>query len=111
MTRLGVTLGAQAETLAGLCGLGDLVLTCSSPKSRNMSVGLALGRGLSLAEALANRLTVAEGVTSAPAVRALAVKLGVEMPICTMTAAVLTGDITLKAAIEDLLARPLKFEH
>ena len=111
MTRLGVALGAEAETLAGLCGLGDLVLTCSSPKSRNMSVGLALGRGVSLAEALANRLTVAEGVASAPAVRALAEKLGVDMPICTMTAAVLTGDITLKAAIEDLLARPLKFEH
>jgi glycerol-3-phosphate dehydrogenase (NAD(P)+) len=111
MTRLGVALGAQAETLAGLCGLGDLVLTCSSPKSRNMSVGLALGRGENLTDILSNRLTVAEGVASAPAVRALAEKLGVDMPISTMTSAVLTGDITLRAAIEDLLARPLKFEH
>ena len=65
-----MALGGEAETVAGLCGLGDLVLTCSSPQSRNMSVGLALGRGETLEQALAGKLSVAEGVASAPAVRA-----------------------------------------
>jgi glycerol-3-phosphate dehydrogenase (NAD(P)+) len=111
MTRLAVAKGARAETLAGLCGLGDLVLTCSSPQSRNMSVGLALGSGKSLSEALAGKLSVAEGVATAPAVRALAKKLGVEMPICEAVAAVLAGEITLNKAIDGLLSRPLKSEH
>lgn len=110
MTRLGVALGGRAETLAGLCGLGDLVLTCSSPQSRNMSVGLALGRGESLAEALAGKLTVAEGVASAPAVVRLAERLGVETPICAAVAAVLAGELSVQAAIEGLLARPLRPE-
>src|SRR5207253_11300842 len=78
LTRLAVALGGQAETVAGLCGLGDLVLTCSSPPSRNMSVGLALGRGQTLDEALAGKVSVAEGVASAPAVTALARKVAVE---------------------------------
>src|SRR5882672_4308411 len=82
LTRLAVALGGEAETVAGLCGLGDLVLTCSSPQSRNMSVGLALGRGQTLAQALAGKLSIAEGVASAPAVRQLARKLGVDVPIC-----------------------------
>ncbi|HEY2482104.1 MAG TPA: NAD(P)H-dependent glycerol-3-phosphate dehydrogenase, partial [Caulobacteraceae bacterium] len=81
LTRLAVALGGEAETVAGLCGLGDLVLTCSSETSRNMSLGLALGRGASLAEALAGKLSVAEGVASAPAVTALARSHGVETPI------------------------------
>src|SRR6201999_604698 len=75
MTRLAVAKGARSETLAGLCGLGDLVLTCSSPQSRNMSVGLALGSGQSLEQALSGKLSVAEGVASAPAVRQLAARL------------------------------------
>ena len=111
MTRLAVAKGAKAETLAGLCGLGDLVLTCSSPQSRNMSVGLALGSGKSLEEALAGKLSVAEGVATAPAVRALARRIGVEMPICEAVAAVLGGEITLNRAIDGLLSRPLKSEH
>jgi glycerol-3-phosphate dehydrogenase (NAD(P)+) len=111
MTRLAVALGAEAETLAGLCGLGDLVLTCSSHQSRNMSVGLALGRGISLAEALSGKLSVAEGVASAPAVRALAAKLGVETPICEAVAAVLAGEIDLDGAIDRLLSRPIRPEH
>ena len=111
MTRLAVAKGAKAETLAGLCGLGDLVLTCSSPQSRNMSVGLALGSGQSLSEALAGKLSVAEGVATAPAVRALARKIGVEMPICEAVAAVLGGEITLNRAIDGLLSRPLKSER
>jgi glycerol-3-phosphate dehydrogenase (NAD(P)+) len=111
MTRMAVAKGAEAQTLAGLCGLGDLVLTCSSPQSRNMSVGLALGRGQSLQEALAGKVTVAEGVATAPAVRALARSLDVSMPICEAMAAVLAGEISLNAAIDGLLSRPLKAER
>ncbi|MDR3507696.1 MAG: NAD(P)-dependent glycerol-3-phosphate dehydrogenase [Caulobacteraceae bacterium] len=111
MTRLAVALGGEAQTVAGLCGLGDLVLTCSSPQSRNMTVGLALGRGESLQAALAGKLSVAEGVASAPAVRALARKLGVETPICEAVAAVLAGERDLDEAIGGLLARPLRSER
>ncbi len=110
MTRLGVALGGRAETLAGLCGLGDLVLTCSSPQSRNMSVGLALGRGQSLADALSGKLSVAEGVASAPGVRDLARRLGVDMPICETTAALLAGATRLDDAVAGLLSRPLRHE-
>lgn len=111
MTRMAVALGADAETVAGLCGLGDLVLTCSSPQSRNMSVGLALGGGMTLAEALAGKLSVAEGVASAPAVRALAEREGVEMPICAAVAAILAGEVGVDEAILGLLSRPLKAER
>ena len=111
MTRLGVALGARAETLAGLCGLGDLVLTCSSSQSRNMSLGIALGRGETLDQALAGKRSVAEGLASAPAVRALAARLGVETPICEAVAAVVAGEISVDAAIEGLLSRPLKTER
>jgi len=110
LTRLAVALGGEAETVAGLCGLGDLVLTCSSPQSRNMSVGLALGRGQSLEEALAGKLSVAEGVASAPAVRQLARKLGVDVPICEATAAILAGEAGVDDAIRGLLSRPLREE-
>lgn len=110
LTRLAVALGGEAETVAGLCGLGDLVLTCSSPQSRNMSVGLALGRGQTLDEALAGKLSVAEGVASAPAVRLLAKKLGVDTPICQATAAILAGQIDVDEAIQGLLSRPLREE-
>jgi glycerol-3-phosphate dehydrogenase (NAD(P)+) len=110
LTRLAVALGGKAETVAGLCGLGDLVLTCSSAQSRNMSVGLALGRGESLEAALAGKLSVAEGVASAPAVRQLARKLGVVAPISDAVAAILAGEVGVDAAIAGLLARPLKSE-
>ncbi len=110
LTRLAEALGGQAETVAGLCGLGDLVLTCSSPQSRNMSVGLALGGGQTLDQALAGKVSVAEGVASAPAVRQLAAKVGVEMPICTAVAAILAGEAGVDAAIAGLLSRPLKSE-
>jgi glycerol-3-phosphate dehydrogenase (NAD(P)+) len=111
MTRYAVALGAKAETVAGLCGLGDLVLTCSSAQSRNMCVGLALGKGQSLAEALAGKLSVAEGVESAPAVRELAARLGVEIPICEAVAAILAGEINVDEAIGRLLSRPLRRER
>ncbi|KAA5802308.1 NAD(P)-dependent glycerol-3-phosphate dehydrogenase [Alkalicaulis satelles] len=110
MTRLGLALGARRETLAGLCGLGDLVLTCSSPQSRNMSCGLALGRGESLADILAARTAVTEGVATAPAVVELARRVGVEMPICDAVNAVLSGALDVDGAIEVLLARPFGAE-
>ena len=111
LTRMAVALGGRAETVAGLCGLGDLVLTCSSPQSRNMSVGLALGQGRSLEDALAGKVSVAEGVASAPAVRDLAARIGVEAPICEAVAAILAGEVGVEAAITGLLSRPLKSER
>ena len=108
---MAVALGGRAETVAGLCGLGDLVLTCSSPQSRNMSVGLALGRGQTLQQALEGKLSVAEGVASAPVVRDLAAKLGVDAPISTAVAAILAGEIGVDQAIEGLLSRPLRHER
>ncbi len=111
LTRLAMALGGKAETVAGLCGLGDLVLTCSSPQSRNMSLGLALGRGDSVQAALAGKLTVAEGAESAPAVVALAQRLDLEAPICEAVAAVLAGTRDLDEAIGGLLARPLRSER
>jgi glycerol-3-phosphate dehydrogenase (NAD(P)+) len=111
ITRIAEALGGKAETVAGLCGLGDLVLTCSSAQSRNMSVGLALGRGETLDQALSGKLSVAEGVASAPAVRQLARKLGVDTPICEAVAAILAGEVDVDAAIAGLLSRPLKDER
>jgi glycerol-3-phosphate dehydrogenase (NAD(P)+) len=110
MTRLALALGAQRETLAGLCGLGDLVLTCSSPQSRNMSCGLALGRGVRLEDILASRKAVTEGVASAPAVVALAKRHGVEMPICQAVDDILAGRTSVDDAIEALLSRPFTLE-
>jgi len=111
MTRMGVALGGQAETVAGLCGLGDLVLTCSSPQSRNMSLGLALGQGQTVEQALAGKRSVAEGYESAPAVRELATKTGVDMPISLAVAALLNGETTVEGMIGSLLSRPLKTER
>jgi glycerol-3-phosphate dehydrogenase (NAD(P)+) len=110
LSRLAVALGGEAETVAGLCGLGDLILTCSSLQSRNMSVGVALGRGESLAEYLRDKLSVAEGVASAPAVAALAAKTAVDMPICAAVRAILAGEAHIDTAISGLLARPLRAE-
>jgi glycerol-3-phosphate dehydrogenase (NAD(P)+) len=111
MTRMGVALGGEAETVAGLCGLGDLVLTCSSPQSRNMSLGLALGQGQTVEQALAGKRSVAEGYESAPAVRELATKMGVDMPISLAVAALLSSETTVEAVIDSLLSRPLKTER
>ncbi|MFT4091259.1 MAG: NAD(P)H-dependent glycerol-3-phosphate dehydrogenase [Asticcacaulis sp.] len=111
MVRFAEALGARPETLSGLCGLGDLVLTCSSHQSRNMSVGLALGRGQTLAQALEGKISVAEGVESAPAVRHLGERLGVELPICNAVAAILAGEVSVDKAIGELMTRPLKTER
>ncbi len=110
MTKLAMALGGHAETVTGLCGLGDLVLTCSSSQSRNMSVGLALGQGQTLEQALSGKLSVAEGVASAPALKALAAKLGVETPICSAVEDILSGALEVDAAIEALLSRPIREE-
>lgn len=111
MTRLGLSLGARPETLAGLCGLGDLVLTCSSIQSRNMSFGKALGEGQSVQDILASRKAVTEGVATAPALIALAEKQKVDMPICSTVAQILSETLSVKEGIETLLARPFKAEH
>jgi glycerol-3-phosphate dehydrogenase (NAD(P)+) len=110
MTRLGLALGARAETLAGLSGLGDLVLTCNSPQSRNMSLGMALGEGKSLADIMGTRISVTEGVFSATAVVALAAAHGLEMPIAQAVAAIVTGKASVDDAIVALLTRPFKSE-
>ena len=110
LTRLGLAMGAKAETLSGLCGLGDLVLTCASLTSRNTSLGAELGEGRPLADILAERRSVAEGAESAPAIVALAAKYGVEMPICAAVNAIVAGRISIDDAIAALLARPFRAE-
>ena len=111
MLRLGRAKGAQAETLSGLCGLGDLVLTCSSEQSRNMSLGAALGRGERLDDIMAARRSVAEGVFNARAVVKLARNLGIEMPISAAVNAILHEDAPIEDEIRKLLARPLGDEQ
>jgi glycerol-3-phosphate dehydrogenase (NAD(P)+) len=110
MTRLGVALGARPETLAGLSGLGDLVLTCSSPLSRNMSLGRELGRGISLADALAARTAVTEGVATAAAVIRIAREHGIEMPIAEAVFGIVESQLDVESAIAGLLARPFRAE-
>ncbi|HWA00048.1 MAG TPA: NAD(P)H-dependent glycerol-3-phosphate dehydrogenase [Caulobacterales bacterium] len=110
LVRLGLAMGARLETLSGLCGLGDLVLTCASLTSRNTSLGAALGEGRSLKDVLAERRSVAEGVGSAPAVVALAKKYGVEMPICAAVEAILDARVSVDDAITALLSRPFRAE-
>jgi glycerol-3-phosphate dehydrogenase (NAD(P)+) len=110
LVRLAVAKGARPATCMGLSGLGDLILTASSMQSRNFSLGVALGQGRSLAEILAERRSVAEGVDSAQAVAALAEKLGVDMPICQAAARLLRGEVSLEETIKGLLARPFAAE-
>jgi len=110
MGRLGVALGAKAVTLSGMCGLGDLVLTCSSQQSRNMSCGYALGQGQVIGDILAARNSVTEGVSTAPALTALAAAKGIDMPICDAVTQIVTGQIDPKMAVQQLLSRPLKGE-
>ncbi len=109
MLRFGEALGAEAETLSGLCGLGDLVLTCSSTSSRNFSLGKALGEGASAAAMMADRRTVAEGAHTAPVLADLADKRGIAMPIVSAVAAILDG-ASAGRVVADLLARPLRAE-
>lgn len=108
--RLGLAMGAKAETMAGLSGLGDLILTATSRQSRNMSLGLELGRGRSIDAVLAERRAVTEGVATAPAVLRMAKEAGVDMPICAAVADLVSGARGLDEIISALLARPLKSE-
>jgi glycerol-3-phosphate dehydrogenase (NAD(P)+) len=110
MTRFGVARGARAETLAGLSGLGDLVLTCGSTQSRNMSLGMALGQGQTAEQALSGKLSVAEGAATAPVLVEAARKAGVDMPICTAVADLLAGAATVPEVMKRLLSRPLTSE-
>ncbi len=108
--RLGVALGAQRDTMAGLSGLGDLILTASSPQSRNMSLGIELGKGRSLEDVLGERNTVSEGVATADAIHTLAQKAGVEAPICEAVSDLVNGRKTVDEIIAALLSRPFKSE-
>jgi glycerol-3-phosphate dehydrogenase (NAD(P)+) len=110
MTRFGLARGARAETLAGLSGLGDLVLTCSSTSSRNFSLGKGLGEGRSAAEMLADRKTVAEGASTAPVLAEAARAVGVDMPIVDAVVTLLQGQANVRDVVGALLARPLRHE-
>ncbi|HKV63821.1 MAG TPA: NAD(P)H-dependent glycerol-3-phosphate dehydrogenase [Candidatus Acidoferrum sp.] len=110
MTRLAVALGARPETLGGLAGLGDLVLTCTGALSRNRHVGIELGKGRSLGEIMANMRMVAEGVGTAAPLLALAREHQIEMPITEQVDAILSAGKSPKDAIRDIMDRPLKRE-
>jgi glycerol-3-phosphate dehydrogenase (NAD(P)+) len=110
MTRLAVALGARQETLSGLAGLGDLVLTCTGSLSRNRHVGIELGKGRSLVEILEGMKMVAEGVGTAGALLALAREAGIELPITEQVAAILHEDRSPRDAIRSIMERPLKRE-
>jgi glycerol-3-phosphate dehydrogenase (NAD(P)+) len=111
MLRFGLARGARGDTLSGLCGLGDLVLTCSSTSSRNFSLGKALGEGQSAAEALSGKSSVAEGAATAPVLAELARASGIDMPIVAAVSRLLTGEAPARAVVSALLARPLKAEQ
>ena len=114
LARLAMALGGRRETVMGLSGLGDLLLTCTGPSSRNFSLGVALGRGERLDAVLAARSAVTEGVATAPALVARAAGPGshaaVDMPVCTAVAALLAGRTTVDQAMTELLSRPRRDE-
>ncbi len=110
LRRFGEAMGARPETLLGLSGLGDLILTCGSPQSRNMSLGRGLGEGKSLASILGSRTAVTEGVYTAAAVVRLAREKSVEMPIASAVHAIIEGRLSVDDAITSLMLRPLKAE-
>ncbi|MBT3358193.1 MAG: NAD(P)-dependent glycerol-3-phosphate dehydrogenase [Rhodospirillales bacterium] len=110
IVRLGMAKGAKAETFLGLCGLGDITLTCNAMQSRNFSLGVALGKGESLGAVLGARNSVAEGVFTASSVIALAHRVGVEMPIAHAVNSILNAGADIGETIAALLARPLRAE-
>ena len=110
MTRFGLAQGAKRETLAGLAGLGDLVLTCSSASSRNFSLGKGIGEGQPVRELMADRQTVAEGAFTAPVLARLARKMGVEMPIVFAVDSLIAGTASVDEVLEELLTRPPRAE-
>ena len=111
MVRLGSALGARPETLSGLSGLGDLLLTCASTQSRNMSLGKALGEGKSLNDVLGARKSVSEGVFTASALASLADTHSLDLPICQAVHAVVSGKMGVDEAIDGLLSRPFRSEN
>ena len=111
MLRFGRARGARSETLAGLCGLGDLVLTCSSTSSRNFSLGKALGEGMSASEALAGKNSVAEGAATAPVLAGIAQAEQIDMPIVAAVHRLLAGEVSAEQVARDLLSRPLRAEQ
>jgi len=110
MTRFGLALGARAETLAGLSGFGDLVLTCTSESSRNFTLGMGLGEGRSAAALLAHRHTVAEGAHTAPVLLEMAQARGIDMPVTQAVCDLLAGTRGVGDVVAMLLARPLRAE-
>lgn len=110
MTRFGVASGARPETLAGLSGLGDLVLTCSSVSSRNFSLGVGIGQGRPAAELMSDRRTVAEGAFTAPVLARLATEMGIEMPVVAAVEKLLTGGANVDQVLHELLSRPPRAE-
>ena len=110
LSRLGAAMGGHPLTFSGLAGLGDVVLTCTSERSRNRSVGYALGRGRLLDEAVGSLGHVAEGISTAPAIVELARRHGVELPICEAVAAVVKGRLRPDEAVAGLLGRRLRHE-
>lgn len=110
LVRFGSALGAEPETLNGLSGLGDLILTCNSAQSRNMSLGMALGAGQSTGEVLNARNSVSEGAYTARIVIEMAEELGIDMPICAAVNDIVEETISVDDAIDRLLARPIKIE-
>jgi glycerol-3-phosphate dehydrogenase (NAD(P)+) len=110
MTRFGLACGARRETLAGLSGLGDLVLTCSSTSSRNYSLGKGIGEGRTAAELLADRRTVAEGAFTAPVLDRIARERGIDMPIVAGVHALLAGKANVDQVLDGLLSRPPRAE-
>jgi glycerol-3-phosphate dehydrogenase (NAD(P)+) len=110
MTRFGLAFGARRETLAGLSGLGDLVLTCSSTSSRNYSLGKGLGEGRLATELLADRRTVAEGAFTAPVLVRIAREKGIDMPIAAAVDALLSGRAGVDEVLDQLLSRPPRAE-
>ncbi|HEV3484828.1 MAG TPA: NAD(P)H-dependent glycerol-3-phosphate dehydrogenase [Vicinamibacterales bacterium] len=111
MTRLGIALGAQEGTFAGLAGIGDLVLTCTGALSRNRAVGVAIGKGATLAQALAGKETVAEGVATAQSARELAHREGIEMPIVETVHRVLFESYPAHQSVIALMSRELRAER
>jgi glycerol-3-phosphate dehydrogenase (NAD(P)+) len=110
MTRFGLAFGAKRETLAGLSGLGDLVLTCASTSSRNYSLGVGIGEGRPAAELMANRKTIAEGAFTAPVLARLAHDKGIDMPIVDAVDALIAGRANVDEVLGALLSRPPKSE-
>lgn len=110
ITRLGCAMGAKRETFTGLCGFGDMILTCSSEKSRNFSLGYALGKGQSLQDILGERKTVTEGVYTATAAASLSAQYNVTMPITSAVNDILNHNKNISTATQEMLNRPLGFE-